>query len=78
MLTFASPSAVHNFFSLLDAPAKEIVMELLIAAVGKTTSRALESEGAVARVIPERPAGSELVAALAAYVAQTRDVEIES
>lgn len=72
VLTFASPSAVRNFFALLDPEAKARVSELVIAAVGKTTSRALDSEGVTAQVIPERPGGSELVAALAEYMAQTR------
>ena len=78
VLTFASPSAVHNFFALLDEPARTAAKALLIAAVGKTTSRALEAEGAVARVIPERPSGAELVAALAEYVEQTQGVEMTS
>lgn len=72
VLTFASPSAVHNFFALLDEPARTAAKGLLIAAVGKTTSRALEQEGAQAHVIPERPSGGELVAALAEHVAQTQ------
>lgn len=72
VLTFASPSAVVNFFALLDESAKTAAKGLLIAAVGKTTSQALEQQGAVAQVIPARPGGSELVAALAEYVAQTR------
>jgi len=73
VLTFASPSAVHNFFALLDSEAKVRAGELVIAAVGKTTSRALEDEGVSAQVIPERPGGPELVAALADYMAQTQE-----
>jgi uroporphyrinogen III methyltransferase/synthase len=73
VLTFASPSAVHNFFALLDDEARAGANALVIAAVGKTTSRALEREGAVAQVIPERPGGPELAAALAEYMAQTQE-----
>jgi uroporphyrinogen III methyltransferase/synthase len=72
VLTFASPSAVHNFFALLDSKAKARASQLVIAAVGKTTSQALESEGVTAQVIPERPGGPELVAALAEYMAQNQ------
>jgi len=72
VLTFASPSAVDNFFALLDEPAKAAACKLVIAAVGKTTSRALERVGAAAAVVPDRPGGAELVAALAAHMAQTQ------
>ena len=72
VLTFASPSAVDNFFALLDEPAKAAACKLVIAAVGKTTSLALERVGAAAAVVPDRPGGVELVAALAAHMAQTQ------
>jgi len=69
VLTFASPSAVRNFFSLLDEEGKRAAGKLLFAGGGKTTSRALEAEGLRAEVVPERPGGRELVEALAQYVA---------
>ncbi|MFT5441110.1 MAG: uroporphyrinogen III methyltransferase/synthase [Myxococcota bacterium] len=71
-LTFASPSAVHNFFALLDGPATEAAKALVIAAVGRTTSRALGRLGIEADVVPARPGGAELVAALAEHMAQTQ------
>jgi uroporphyrinogen III methyltransferase/synthase len=70
VLTFASPSAVRNFFALLDDEDKRIVRGLLVAAVGRTTDRALEREGFRAQVVPDRPGGKELVEALVRYVAQ--------
>lgn len=71
MLTFASPSAVHNFYALLDDETRALAATLVIGAVGRTTSRAIEREGATVDVVPERPGGSELVAALADHMAQT-------
>lgn len=73
VLTFASPSAVDNFFALLDPEAKAAATQLVIAAVGRTTSRALERVGVKPDVVPDRPGGPELVAALAAYMAQTQE-----
>jgi uroporphyrinogen III methyltransferase/synthase len=70
VLTFTSPSAVRNFFSLLDPPARAAVSRCVAVAVGDTTGRALADEGFPAQVIPERPAALEMVSALVAYSAQ--------
>ncbi len=74
VLTFASPSAADHFFALLDDDTKAQVSELVIGAVGRTTSRALERAGIVAQVVPEQPGGTELVAALVEYMAQTHGI----
>ncbi len=68
VLTFASPSAVYHFFSLLSAGARRAVEGIIVAAVGRTTGRALQEVGVEADVIPPRPGGPELVAALVEYV----------
>ncbi len=72
VLTFASPSSVRNFFSLLDEEAKQACSKLLIAAVGRTTARAIEREGLTPQVVPDQPGGAELVAALVEHVAARR------
>jgi uroporphyrinogen III methyltransferase/synthase len=73
VLTFASPSAVDNFFVLLDPEAKAAAEGLVIAAVGRTTSRALVRVGVTPDVVPDHPGGPELVAALADHMAQTQE-----
>ena len=75
ILTFASPSAADNFYGLLDDQTRAAADRLVVAAVGRTTSRAIERNGARVDVVPERPDGRELVAALARYMDQTRTPE---
>ncbi|MBW2417623.1 MAG: uroporphyrinogen-III C-methyltransferase [Deltaproteobacteria bacterium] len=69
VLTFTSPSAVRNFFALLDPAARSAVSRCLVVAVGDTTGKALEGEGFPAQVIPERPGALEMVSALVDYLA---------
>ncbi len=78
VLTFASPSAADNFYALLDSEAREAADRLVVAAVGRTTARSLEGLGARVDVVPDRPDGRELVAALARHMAQTRTAEAKS
>ena len=75
VLTFASPSAADNFYGLLDTETRAAADRLDVAAVGRTTSRAIERQGARVDVMPDRPDGRELVAAIARYMAQTRTSE---
>jgi len=70
VLTFTSPSAVRNFFSLLDPAARRAVSRCLVVAVGHTTGSALANEGFPAQVIPERPGALEMVSALVAYIGE--------
>ena len=64
VLTFASPSAVRNFMSLLDGAARRAVSNCLVAAIGPTTAEALRKEGLAPDVVPERASAADLVAAL--------------
>jgi uroporphyrinogen-III synthase len=74
VLTFTSPSAVRNFFALLNPAARSAVSGCVVVAVGDTTGKALESEGFPAQVIPERPGALEMVSALVDYLSRdTRD-----
>ncbi len=75
VLTFASPSAVDNFYGLLDDAMRKAADGLVVAAVGRTTSRAIERHGARVDVVPDRPGGRELVAALAQHMADNRAPE---
>jgi uroporphyrinogen III methyltransferase/synthase len=69
ILTFTSPSIVRNFVDLLDEPSREAASRCIIAAIGRTTGRALERAGLPADVIPERPDVRALVQAVSERVA---------
>ena len=70
-LTFASPSAVHHLTELLDAESKAAMTRCTLAAIGSSTAEALRAAGFEVAVVPERPGGPELIAALAAHFAGT-------
>jgi len=61
---FASPSAVHGWFS-----ARKLD-DVVVAAIGGTTGAALREHGASADVVPDRPGFLGLVAATAARLLQ--------
>ncbi len=75
VLSFASPSAVENFFALLGDAGRRAVSRTVVAAVGRTTSRALEREGVTPQVVPLRPGGLEMVEALVEYMSSRRAEE---
>lgn len=77
VLTFASPSAADNFYALLDDETRAAADALVVAAVGRTTARALERNGARVDVVPDRPDGRELVAAIARYMDHNRSPEAD-
>ena len=68
VLTFTSPSTVDHFVELLDAPAREAAGRAVIAAVGRTTARALERHGLAPEVVPPRPDVRALVEAIVGCV----------
>lgn len=65
-LTFTSPSTVDHFLDCLDDESREAVSRCMIAAIGRTTARRLESLGLRVDVVPDRPEVTELVAGLVA------------
>ena len=65
-LTFTSPSTVDHFFDCLDEESRKAAARCMIAAIGRTTARRLESLGMTVHVVPEQPSVGELVEALAA------------
>lgn len=74
-LTFASPSTVRRFASLLTEPARAAVARCVVAAIGPVTARALEREGFPPDVLPERSDGNALVDALAYHFARRDGAE---
>jgi len=67
MLTFASPSAFLNLLALLEPGTRAGLSDIVLAAVGRTTAQAMETEGFTPQVVPDRPSGQGLIAALVEY-----------
>jgi uroporphyrinogen III methyltransferase/synthase len=69
VLTFASPSAVRRFRSLLDPASLAAARRCVVAAIGPVTAEALREAGLPASAIAVRPGAPGLVEAIAACVA---------
>jgi uroporphyrinogen III methyltransferase/synthase len=54
-LTFTSPSTVDHFLACLDEESREAASQCMIAAIGRTTAKRLESVGLKPTVVPDRP-----------------------
>lgn len=65
VLTFTSPSTVHNLLAALDAEARAALPRCIVAALGQTTADALRAEGIEPTVVPDKPDVDSLVQALA-------------
>jgi uroporphyrinogen III methyltransferase / synthase len=63
-LTFTSPSTVDHFFESLDGASRSAAKRCMIAAIGRTTARRLESFGMTVQVVPESPDVTLMVAGL--------------
>jgi uroporphyrinogen III methyltransferase/synthase len=68
-LTFTSPSTVDHFIASLDDESREAASQCMIAAIGRTTAKRLESVGMMPAVVPDRPDMSAVVAGLVAAAA---------
>jgi len=68
-LTFTSPSTVDHFLSCLDDESREAASQCMIAAIGRTTAKRLESVGMKPSVVPDRPEVSLMVEGLVAAAA---------
>jgi uroporphyrinogen III methyltransferase/synthase len=65
-LGFFAPSQVHALFDLLGEHAREVIAACpVIAAIGHTTEAALTARGVDVHVVPTRPDGARLIAAIA-------------
>jgi uroporphyrinogen-III synthase len=71
VLTFTSPSTVDHFVELLDDASRAAATRMVIAAVGRTTARALERHGFVPDVVPDSPDVRALVEAVASHVGRS-------
>jgi uroporphyrinogen III methyltransferase/synthase len=72
-LTFTSPSTVDHFIASLDDESREAAGQCMIAAIGRTTAKRLESVGLKPTVVPDRPDVSAMVAGLVAAAAGKGD-----
>ena len=63
-LTFTSPSTVDHFLSCLDDESREAASQCMIAAIGRTTAKRLETLGMTPTVVPDRPDVSAMVEGL--------------
>jgi uroporphyrinogen-III synthase len=68
-LTFTSPSTVDHFLTCLDDESREAASQCMIAAIGRTTAKRLESVGMKPTVVPDRPEVSAMVEGLVAAAA---------
>ncbi len=68
-LTFTSPSTVEHFLDCLDDESREAAGRCMIAAIGRTTARALERVGWTPTVVPARPDVSLMVEEMVAAAA---------
>jgi uroporphyrinogen-III synthase len=67
-IVFASPSAVHNLFTLLgEERARQCLAPVAIAVIGPTTARAIEDLGLPVTIQPPAPHIPALVEAICAY-----------
>ncbi len=69
-LTFTSPSSVDHFLASLDDESREAARQCMIAAIGRTTAKRLESVGMAPAVVPDRPEMSAMVEGLVAVAAR--------
>ncbi len=69
-LCFTSPSTVDGFLAMLDPEARAAVGRCTVAAIGRTTARALREAGIEPDVIPGEPGARALAAALAGCLAR--------
>ena len=69
-LAFSSPSTVDHFLAGLDEASREAAGRVMIAAIGRTTARHLESVGLPATVVAVRPDAESMAEALVAASAR--------
>ncbi|GAB5046564.1 uroporphyrinogen-III C-methyltransferase [Thermodesulfovibrio sp. TK110] len=68
--TFTSPSSFLNLIDILKDDAKDMLKDVAIAAIGKTTARAIEDAGYRVSIMPEKSTIKEMVEAIIKWVKQ--------
>jgi len=62
--TFTSPSSFNNLFEMLKDEVKNVLKDLTIAAIGKTTAKAIEEKGYKVSIMPDRSTIKDMVEAI--------------
>ncbi|MCX8034478.1 MAG: uroporphyrinogen-III C-methyltransferase [Thermodesulfovibrio sp.] len=68
--TFTSPSSFNNLIDILKDEAKDMLKGVTIAAIGKTTAKAIEESGYVVSIMPEISTIKDMVEAIITWVQQ--------
>lgn len=66
--TFTSPSSFNNLLDMLKDEAREMLKEVIITAIGKTTAKAIEEKGYKVEIIPEKSTIKDMVEAIIKWV----------
>ncbi|WP_353685096.1 uroporphyrinogen-III C-methyltransferase [Thermodesulfovibrio sp. 3907-1M] len=68
--TFTSPSSFMNLIDILKDDAKEMLKDVTIAAIGRTTAKAIEDAGYRVSIMPEKSTIKDMVEAIIKWVRQ--------
>ncbi|MCS7203864.1 MAG: uroporphyrinogen-III C-methyltransferase [Thermodesulfovibrio sp.] len=68
--TFTSPSSFHNLLDILKDDARQMLKEVVIAAIGRTTAKAIEEAGYKVSIIPEKSTIKNMVEAIIKWATQ--------
>lgn len=68
--TFTSPSSFLNLIDILRDDAREMLRDVTIAALGKTTAKAIEEAGYTVNIIPKKSTIKDMVEAIVEWVIQ--------
>ncbi len=68
--TFTSPSSFNNLIDILKDDARDMLKEVVIAAIGKTTAKAIEDAGYKVNIIPEKSTIKDMVEAIIKWAQQ--------
>ncbi|MEN2995027.1 MAG: uroporphyrinogen-III C-methyltransferase [Thermodesulfovibrio sp.] len=68
--TFTSPSSFYNLLDILREDAKEMLKEVVISAIGKTTAKAIQEAGYKVSIMPEKSTVKDMVEAIIRWAQQ--------
>lgn len=68
--TFTSPSSFYNLIDILKDDARDMLRDVAIAALGKTTAKAIEDSGYKVSIIPEQSTIKNMVEAIIKWAMQ--------
>lgn len=68
--TFTSPSSFNNLIDILKEEARQMLKEVTIVAIGKTTAKAIEEAGYKVSIMPEKSTIKDMVEAILKWAQQ--------